>query len=319
MQPLRLEGVAAEIQSAIGTDPVPQATANAILMHGHVWSTLQLAHAFPNLQEDVHNPSILPAAPAPPRGWNAELTINWQVAPKGSAYAAIADIPAHPLFRACGCAYAVDTTGGAEKIDFTQDESDFEVCTVYAWASGWLFKLLDCRGRFRWPVSPGLVDRVTFTMRGLVDPAAPPVETTLPASFTYPAVNPLTDTGIALTIGAYTPQKLISAEFDQGVEPAQQDDALAADGLAPFNYGAANPLFRCSIPAEHDGSYDPYADARARTSRAIAMSVNAGTQYERMLLVNTNAYVGDPGHVEDTEFAAWDLEHRMRDWILRFS
>lgn len=309
--PIRLDGLLAKIEATYGTDSVPVAGTDGVRISERAWSTLRTNYAWPNLREDVATGTILPAKPALPRGRWVEMDIAWEL--RGAGVDAV--VEADPLFRACGMA-VVD---GALKFDYSQASQLHESATIYAYGGGALYKIVGCRGNFRWPIIAGQIGVVRFLMRGLLvtDPAAAAVP-----AITYDATEPSAGVNMALTIGGTFTPDIIRAEFNQGADPQRLDSANAADGIREFDYGVALPQFSMSIKAPRDGAgildltaYNPYADAKARTARAIALTHGAA-QFARLKLAVTNAFVELPAHNEQTQFAGWDLVYNLLDWTI---
>lgn len=308
--PIRLDGVLAKIEAVYGTDSVPVAGTDGVRISERAWSSLRTNYAWPNTREDVATGTILPMKPALPRGRWVEIDIAWELRGAGADLV----VEAAPLFRACG----MTEVDGVLKFDYSQASQLHESATIYAYAGGALYKVVGCRGNFRWPIIAGQIGVVRFLMRGLLvtDPAAAAVPV-----ITYDNVEPSAGVNMALTIGAWTPD-VIRAEFNQGVDPQRLDSANAADGIREFDYGVAAPQFTLSAKAPRDGAgildlatYNPYADAKARTARAIALTHGAA-QFARLKLAVTNAYVEMPGHGEQNQFAGWDLTYNLTDWTI---
>ncbi|MGH2406416.1 MAG: hypothetical protein ACRDGN_18435 [bacterium] len=309
--PLRLQGLLFKRELTYRTDAVPTAALNGVRLTERLWPVIRVNYAWENLREDVDSGTILPVKGALPRGRNVTLEIPWEV--KGAGI----DAPAEDgdLLRACGCT----ETDGLSLFDYAQASQLHDAGTAYAYAAGMLFKVVGCRGGFRWPIRPGQPSIRRYTMRGFL--SVEPAPAALPL-ITYDTSEPLAGVALTLAVGSWVP-RVISCEFIQGVEPQQMDDANDADGIEAFEIGVARPQFRLSARVPRDGAgiwdqaaYDPFADAKAMTSRAINLT-QGNVAFNREKLIVTNAYVQAPAPVDFNQMAAFDLVYNLTDWIIR--
>jgi len=309
--PLRLDGLLAKIESTYGTDSVPVAATDAVRVSERVWSSFTPDYAWDNLRDEMAWGAILPGKPALPRGRFARIVVAWEAKGAGATYVGLANSPeALALLRACGMTQA----NPSDTITYVQASQSHDSCTIYAYAGGMLFKVVGCRGRMRWPITAGQLGIIRFEMIGIL--TADPADTALPA-ITYDSPEPIASVNMGLTVGAWTPD-VISGEFDQGVDPQRLDSANGADGIKEYDYGEATPLMTLTAKAVALATYNPHADLKARTARAINLTWGAA-QYDRVLLAITNAYINSIKHTNQNGFAGWELEYKPTDWTISFT
>jgi hypothetical protein len=244
-----------------------------------------------------------------------DLEINVEVTGFGAAYSASNLPPAHPLFRACGLAQAVVTTGGSESVTYTRADTGHEGCTVWAYAGANLYKITGCRGNLRWSIVPGGLLTATFTLRGMM--AVAPAATAIP-TITYSAQVPPPAIACAVTIGGVSTMDVQSCEFDTGATLVQVPGANATYGIAGFEISRFDPTFRANVKTIALGTYDPYAGAQAATAVTLLATVGS-TQYKRLkLIATTSAYAMDPQHEDQGGFTGWLLGYDVGTFSLVF-
>lgn len=304
----RLDGLLAKIQPTPGTDAVPVVGTDAVRIGRRLWSTITLDYNWPNMRPGVASGSIVPAKPALPRGRKVRLDIMWEARGAGADVAPEADA----LLRACG----FTQTDGSALWQYTQASQSHEMASIYAYAGGVLFKCIDCRGRFRWPLVVGEVAMHQFTMFGIL--AAAPTETALPGGFVYDSTEPVAGVNTGLTIGGVAVDWL-NGEFDPiGLDPQLLESGNAVDGIAGFDYGEVDPTFRLNLRKVALGTYDPMADLAARTTRALVMTFGPAVAFNRVKLLSTNLSLKSHGMGASQGFVNWDLEAFVESWTLQF-
>src|SRR3990172_9436895 len=253
--PLRLDGVLAKVQPTSGTDAAPSNTTDGVRLARRLWSSITVDHAWQNDRHEAASGSIVPLKPAIPRGRHVRLDIFWDA--KGAGSDAVCEAAA--LFRACG----MTETDGTALFTYTQASSAHELATIWAYADGKLFKVIDCRGRFQWPLVVGETAVMQFTMFGvmIVEPA-----TTTLAAITYDGTDPIACVNTALTIGSYVPDWLAGVFDPVGNDVERLDSGNSAgggaliDGIAGFDYGDVNPRFRLTVRSPVIATYDPRSE-----------------------------------------------------------
>lgn len=304
----RLDGLLAKIQPTPGTDAAPTVGANAVRINRRLWGLITVDYQWDNLRHDVATGSIVPAKPAVPRGRKVKIDVFWEARGIG------ADVPpeADALLRACGFAQ----THGVQLYSYAQASSNHEMATCWAYAGGLLFQVIDCRGRFRWPLVVGEVAIMQFTMYGrmIVEPAT----AALPAGFVYNALEPVAGVNTGLTIGGVA-MDWLSGEFDPiGMEPQLLESGNAADGISQFDYANTTPVFNLNVRKPALATYDPTADLKARTTRALVATFGPATQFSRIKLLGTNLSPLKHGFGASQGYVNWDLSFFVEQWTLQF-
>lgn len=195
----------AKIQSVHGTDPVPTAGSNAILVY-------DLAHR-PVVADKKDRKPIRPyfgSKPALLANQHEEISFAVDLAGSGAAGSA----PAWgPLVRACACA---ETLTASTKAEYTPISTAMEEITFYYHEDGALHKLIDCKGEFSVRLLANEWPQLVFRFIGK---KAGRSVTANPASPTYTAwIDPLivsdTNTGDVTLGGTAYPSK--GLEFASG-------------------------------------------------------------------------------------------------------
>jgi len=236
------------------------------------------------------------------------LDFGWELkgSRSGGAYSAGNKIEAAPLMRSCSMSETLVTTGGSESLTYAHADTNHDSCTIYAYAANELYKVVGCRGVWSWPINVGVLTTLRFRMSGLL--LADATTTAYPGGFTYATPAPLAGVNLALTVGSWTPD-IVTANFDQAAILARLESGNATDGIQSFDVGdTVQPMFRLSAKQVPDATYNPDADMKARTVRALSLVYNTAVQYNRAKLT-TNLYVDQFRHVDQNGFAGWDLDY----------
>jgi len=277
------KGVAAKIEAGgYGVDSVPVVGTDALRISGDLWSVVRIHEQWPNKRNEVAGSLPYPVKPGLPRGRWVEAEINWE--PRGAGIDAV--IEADPLLRCSGWT-AVD---GTNKFDYTLGAADHESASIYFWTGDLLIKAVGCRGSLRWSMSSGRINAWRFLIRGRL--GAEPATTALPGGFAYDTTDALSAVGLTCSVGAWTPA-LATCEFTQGADPQLSEDANQTDGLGEFDWAECQPTFAVTARKPPLATYDPYADHKARTSRAILATLGS-VAFNRLKLSCPEAYVNAP-------------------------
>lgn len=309
----RLDGMTAKIETTYATDSVPLVGTDGVLVDERLWNPTNPTHAFENTREDAASGTLFSLFPAIPRGRIVEFDITWDARGPG-AVLSLAVLPeADPLLRACGLERVDDFTVSLENVIYKPRDTGHESCTIYVHAGGNLYRIVGCRGVLRIPISAGGQSRFVFSMSGIM--LTDPVTFTFP-SITYDSTIAPPSVNMALTVGAWSPDSF-TFELAGGQDIQRLDSVNAAEGVAEFAIVGFDPIITVNARTPILATYDPYADLRARTSRAIAIA--AGTvQYNKWDIAVVDAYVRDPSHSVDNGVVAWDLEYILQDYALKF-
>lgn len=304
--PVRIEGMLAKIESNYGIDPTPTGS-DAVRVSDRLWNVITPDYAWANERDEMVSGTLVPPPPAVPRGRFVSYDFGWEIkgSLSGGAYAGGNKIEASPLLRSHGWAEAVDTTGGAEKLTYTRLDAAHESCTIYFYTSGWLWKVVGCRGLVSWPINVGVLATLRFRGSGLL--VADGAAAGLPGGITYATPQPLAGVNLALSVGGVWTPDVVSATWDQGGTLARLESANATDGIQSFDVGdIVKPTFTISAKAVTSG-YDPAADLKARTVRTLSLQYGT-VQYDKAKLTS-NLYVRRVRNTEQGGFAGWDVEY----------
>lgn len=306
---LRLDGLLAKVQPTIDVDSVPVVGTDAVRIARRLWSQLQVEYAWENMRSDTASGSIIPLKPALPRGRRVRMDIFWEVKGPGSDIAP----EARALYRACGLA----ETDGTSLFSYAQASTSHEMASIYAYAGGLLFKVINCRGRFRWPLVVGEVATHHFTIMGVL--TAEPATTALPGGFVYHSTEPIAGVNTALTVNGVSLDWL-SGEFDPvGNDVQQLDSGNATDGIREFDYGEVSPTFSLNVRKLALATYDPYALWKARTTQAVLATWGPAVAFNRVKLVSgTNVCLTNVRHADSEGFANWSLDYFVESFVLQF-
>ena len=312
----RLDGMLAKVESVYGTDAAPIAADDGVLVNDRIWTPANPTHAFENTREDAASGTLFSLFPATPSGRIVEFEVSWEARGAGAAYSASILPEADALLQAGALARVDDFTGGTENVTYSPADSGHKSATVYLYAGGNLYKIVGVRTRFRIPITAGGRSTFVFACMGIM--IAAPAVGALP-SITYdttiapPSVNMSLDVGG----GTWSPAAF-RAELDGGQAMERSDSLNAAEGVESFDIVGFDPILTLNARTTALATYDPYADVRARTTRALAFQ--AGTvQYNKFDLAVVDAYVRDPSHSVDAGQVAWDLEYILQDYALKFN
>lgn len=304
-----IQGLLAKIQPTPGTDSVPTVGTDAVrITQERLFSKIKVDYEWQNLRDDTASlAGIVPPKPALPRGRKVRMDFFWEGKGAGS------DVPPEvdPLLRACGLAQ----TDGAQLFSYAQASTGHELASIYVYAGGLLFKVRDCRGVWRWPLATGTMCVFQFTMLGLLD--TDPATAALPGGITYDSNEPVVGVNSGLSIGGVVPA-WINGVFDPiGAEPELLESGNAVDGIAGFDYAMVTPRFSLNVRKDPLATYDPYADLKARTTRALLLTYGS-TQFNRIKLLSTNLSYLEHAHAAAKGYAHFDLNWFVEQFTLQF-
>ncbi len=311
---LRLDGVLAKIEATYGTDAAPVFGTDGVRVLERVWSASGYEHAFANERAAASNASLIELQPAQPAGRIRNFQLTWDARGTGAAYTDPTTLEASPLLRACGLGETIVTTASSESVTYAPIDTGLESCTIWIYAGGMLFKYVGCVGTVSVPATPGISSRMVFDMSGImvVNPAA----AALPA-IVYDATTPPLAVNMALDVGsgAFSPEGSFGLELGGNV--VRLDGVNPTEGVERFAVTGFTPVVTITSRAVALGTYDPYADNRARTVRTID-AVWGSTQYNRFDLAIVDGQLLDPTHEDDNEFAAYALRYQCADLAIKF-
>lgn len=316
--PLRVEALAAKVQSALGTDSVPTAAENAVRGIRGFWTALSDEYVWDNMRDDIVSGTLIEEIPGVPHGHMINFGFTVELKGAGAAYSATVLPEVDPLLVACGLLRTVDDTLGTETVEYTLADDGHELTSIYVWAGGQVHKLVDCRGTMRWDAPAGTQARATFQMQGRVTEVS--AEATPAATYDATEAPAIVNAGFGITPNGgslWTPNfSQFSLDLDNNI--VRLDDGNAADGIEQFAVPAREPRLILSARSPALSTYNPYALREANTLQALTSTIGA-TQYNRIDVESTDMrLVGRPGKQDDNEFAAYELMFMLRDLTLRF-
>lgn len=215
---IRREVIAVKVETTYGTDAVPTAAANAVLVENPSWS-------FDSARLNDRNGVRTTFATLLKVFGGALKAVSFDAEMKGSGTAGTApEIDA--LLRACG--FAV-TNVPATSDTYKPTSSSLESVSIYYWQDGTLHKMLGCVGTVSFKMEAGKIAYANFQMVGH-EPATSMLDQALPTP-TYDATVPPPVIGGGFTIGgtALVTDKL---EFAVNNQIAKNGDISSYDGFA---------------------------------------------------------------------------------------
>ncbi len=300
---LRLDGALAKIESAYATDAAPVAGTDGVRIAERVWNSLTLEDEWLNQREDVATGTLDHLGPAPAVGRKATIDMVLEVRGPGARISETVLPEANALIQACGYGLTVDDTTDSELATYVPVDTGYASATIWAYAAGWLYKIVGCRGNMKIELRAGQIVRFRFQMQGIV--AADPASASLP-QITYDAVIPPAAKGIALTIdgtgSAWSPD-VRTMDFDTGNRVELIDDANAPDGIDSFDFGPRKSML--TVETRTSTSYDPYTEHTDAVQQAIDFLVGADQYNQFALDINGAYHDKKPDKIDYKGFTGW--------------
>ncbi len=311
----RLTGMLAKVEGTYGTDAAPVVGTDGVRINGNFWNIIKPAYAWPNLRDDAATGTIFPAAAAVPKGSMATLDFAVEVKGQGSAYSGGSKPEADPLLQACGWNSVNSGGGGSEIVTYSLLAGSHKSATIWGYAGGMVYKLVGCRGTMNWLMRAGELGVMRFQMMGMLSSITAAAQATITS---YDAALPVGSVNMGISLGAYDPT-WTQAEFIQGGNLQRFDSGNATDGIAFFDWLTVDPRFTITVKAPDDGTgkfdttnFSPFADATARTSRAIDATLGS-VQYNKAVLTIASSYLNMPDTTEESDAAAVNLNYTITD------
>jgi len=250
----------AKLESAYNTDPTP-ANGDAVAVSDFGWDLADAKVA-------ERNTSTGSKLGAPSVFAGSLIELKFKVEIKGSGAAGTAP-EVGPILQACGF---LETIVASTSVAYKPDSDDEKSCTVYFDDDGDLFKVTGCRGNAQIVAEATKFGLLDITLRGHL--AANPA-TSGGYTPTYDTTNPVPMLATPITIGAVA---LEQTKFT--IDPANTIVAPAilnnADGFGEVRISARKTKFSMTVYPLDASSYNPVADLRANTQRALAMATAVG-------------------------------------------
>lgn len=319
----RLTGMLAKVEATEQVDPTPVVGTDGVRISGNFWNVIKLHYAWQNERFDAATGTIFPVAAAIPRGSWAELDLLVEIKGPGIPYSASVKPEDDPLAQSCGWTSVFSGGGGSEIVTRTLLASSHKSCTIYGYAGGMRYIVVGCRGTLNKIYRAGELAATRYQMMGFLSSITAVVQPTITS---YDATTPTASVNMGLSIGPYDPT-FTQAEFIQGANVQRFDSGNAADGIAKFDWLALNdgfPVLNVTVKGPDDGTgkwdtanFNPWADATARTSRALDLTVGSA-QYNREKLNVASTYVRMPDNTEENDAAAASLQYVITDSAMSF-
>lgn len=253
--------ILAKVEPTYGVDPVPTASANAILV-----KNVNLKVNGEKLTRDFVRASLSPLPFA--RGIK-DAEVSFETELKGTGTRGV--LPAYGWEGALALACGMSETVSAATSIVWQPTSNNEVantsCTLYVYRDGIFHKLTGCRGSMKLVIESGKYASVQWNFKGLY---VAPVDAT-PSAQTFSSVVPPSFLNASLTIGAYSPvaEKI---EIDLKNTIATRKNINSATGV----------MAQVITGREPAGSFDPATVTEAthtfwaNWSAATSLALNIG-------------------------------------------
>lgn len=312
--PVRLDGMLAKVETSYGVDATPVVGTDGVRISSRFWNSLRPSYAWENLRADAATGTIFPPSAGIPGGRMAAIDVLCEVKGAGVAYSSSVKPEVDPLLQACGWDSAFTGGAGSEIVTYTLLSSAHKSCTIYGYGGGMVFKVLGCRGTMTWTARAGEFGAMRFQMQGLLQT---PTALAVPTITSYDAILPVPSVNMGVSLGSFDPDFSV-AEFTQGGNVQRFDSGNATDGIAFFDWVQVDPTFTITVKAPGtSGAFDtanfnPWADATARTSRAIDMN-HGSVQYNKAKLTVASSYLVMPDNAEENQAAALNLRYTITD------
>ncbi len=264
---VRKEVLLLKVESTYGTDSLPAASTDALLVEG-------LSSGLEGLRMVERAPIDGSIAKKQSVYGGTLYTVSFDVEIKGSGAAGTAPELGQAL-RACGFG---ETIVASTSVAYSPVSNGHESATIYYYEDGSLYKLTGCRGTVSGSLETGAFGKLSFTFTGhlasktdsaLVSPA---YDSTIPA----PLIS------VPFTIGGYA-AVINSLAFDMGTELVTPSSISASDGYSDILIAGRDLT----------GSFDPeatlisdqnfLADLQSSATKALSCGVigsTAGNRYK---------------------------------------
>ncbi len=263
------EVIQAKIESTYGTDAVPVAGTDDILVENIGWSNEGLRM--------TARPAVRASLGELQHIYGGTLRgITFDVELKGGGGAV--DVPPEfgPLLRACGFGETINAT---TDVQYDPVSTGAESVTIYYFQDGIRYNLLGCRGNVTFNMETGMPGKMSFTMVGHL---VSPTDVAL-ISPTYVSIVPVPLINVGFTIGGFS--AVINAfTFDMSNTVAQVPDMGATDGYGEIQITKRDVQGSYDPEAELIATEDPEADLRQGTALALTTGVIGSTAGNRYIV-----------------------------------
>lgn len=265
----RREVIAVKIETVYGTDTVPTAAANAVLVENPQWN-------MDSLRMNDRNGVRTTLATLKKVYGGTLRGVSFDVEIKGSGTAGTPP-EISTLLRACG--FAVTNVPATSDTYKPTSSTTMESVSIYYWQDGTLNKMVGCVGTVSFKMEAGKIAYANFQMVGHDPSASWFIDQALPTP-AYDATVPYPVIGGGFTIGgtALITDKL---EFAMNNEIAKNGDISSYDGFAKLEITGRDVAGSFSPEAVLKATYDHDAKIKGGTSLALATGVIGSTAGNR--------------------------------------
>ena len=284
-----LQALLAKIETTYGVDSAP-APANAVLGQNVKFTPMEATEVMRQ-----HARPIQGARPSVLVGKMAKIT--FEVEAKGSGTAGTP--PGYAVFlRSCKCAEVI--VAGAS-VTYNPISRNHESCSIYFYLDGTLFKMLGCRGTWKYKLTAEGIVVIEFTMTGLFtqpSDAALPTPTYGTQLSLVPQVA-TTENTPTFSIGAFSAAVLRSFTFDAGCDVKRRGLIRRTQIIIT---GSDE---RCEFQIEMEllATFNPFALAAAGTPTAVTLVHGVGAG-QVVTLTQPNLQILNPGDLQQQDNVA---------------
>lgn len=279
----------AKMETTVGTDSVPSASANAILAQNVEFTPVRAA------QQDTRN---LYTQYMGNQGQLRALfygQLSFDVEAVGSGTAGTAP-KWGPLMRGCGMSELVTTLGGGDAVKYAPISKLFEALSIYFYMDGVRWKMVGNRGNFEVNFRSGEIPRFRFTFMGLCSGGA--TDTALPSpslgAFRVPVICNDANTVFAYNAVQF-PMFEVKADLGAKVEPytpVGKTEMVISDRQASGSMSVEDGLVA-------DQDFDDDFKTSTRRVLTVTHGVTAG---DKVKLVVNNCQVRERSISEEKGF-----------------
>lgn len=253
---IRNEVLLAKIETTYGTDPVPAAGTDAVLINGAV------DFGYDRLRFIPRNATKGTLGPYQGVYAGALKAFRIEVELKGSGTAGTRP-EFGPLLRACGSG---ETIVASTSVTYAPVSTDFESVTIYFFEFGRVQHIVSgCRGTVGWRYQSGSMGVLSFELFGKPGTVT---DQTQPDA-TYNQTVPKGVLGLDTRIGDVQNLVVQNYEFAAGNEIAVPDNVNSADGYGDVLIVNRDPTITLAKHAELIATHNPWADLEGSVARAF--------------------------------------------------
>lgn len=253
----------AKIETTEGTDAVPTAADNAILI-------MRDPDFKENIEELERNVNQVTLGMKPSIAGTKFSGITFQVEVAGSGVAGTAP-RIGALLRACSHAETIgDDGGGNSSVVYDPTSVSTSTVTLYLYKDGLLHKMLGCRGSVKQTSEAGKIAVWEYTMKGLW---VTPTDVALPTP-TFESVVPPVVKSAALTYNGNSDLVVQQSVIDIANEVSNDADVNATDGIKNFVIVSRKPTLTINPEAVLVATED-YRGDQLTTPRAFSMTIGS--------------------------------------------